>query len=813
MLKDKDWIKNIGLKPGLTYMSKHIGAFLLIIIILCVAFWIRVQGVDTIPDGQFTSNDAYFYYRQAQIVSEQGHLPDRDMDRWLPIGRDNRQILPLYAYLVAYAHKAVMLFSPNTTLYQVMFYLPTFFFVIGLGALCLFLYWKFGSLFSATVGVLIATMPSTIARSAAGFSDRDSWCIMLGILAVIIYLASMEMQNARKRLFYTLVSGVICFLGGLSWEGFGVFVSVIIFVEIYRFLTTETDRDLKYYLLWVLTFIPPLYLTSHPYRSGEWFAQHLFAFMLIPPIVILLIRYIRYYLTTRGALAEKLQPHSRTLALILTLISLVVGFLYTRSQFETFSLTTVPLDKNWLMETVGELSAPVYGHWVFGFGSIFFLGCIGLTVISIHLWYEKSLVLTMSLILFSASTFFRNQIDNIFGVSFSNLLFFTSIIGAVIGFLIIARLRKERDQHEFFYITFAIWFLFWIALSRDAIRYQFFIGIPIAFFTAALLRFILESLCVKLNIQGILQMFIKTGVTVTVLTVLLFWTPAGAHAKSSIFTVKHGMPAVPGNTSIEKTYQWMKSNLGDTACVAANWSYGSQLNVLGGVKTIIDQDHYIQHWIHLFYKHVYAAKSGVEAIEFLKTHKATHLMLTTSDILQLDYIHSSVNRNPESEQLFQLTRLQAKTYENGHPYLVPVFHNTPFTHIDIDQKTGDNLLLMTTATLKDGKSLEMSNIFFRDKLRITSNILHGENNGGILLFFNSKKQFLRGYYIPPNTWNSLAVRLFFGGESSDTFVPVYPEDGDVTAEVKVWKIHYPPDVKSNPKYLETKPSKQQGETQ
>lgn len=804
----------LNLNPVLTYMSKHIGAFLLVTIILCVAFWIRIQGVDTIPDGQFTSNDAYFYYRQAQIVSEQGHLPARDMDRWLPIGRDNRQILPLYAYVVAYTHKAIVLFSPNISLYQVMLYLPTFFFVIGLGALCLFLYRMFGPLFSVTVGVLMATMPSTIARSAAGFSDRDSWCIMLGIIAVITYLASMGMQNSHKRILYTLGSGAICFLGGHSWEGFGVFVSIILFVEICRFLTSETDEDLKYYFLWVLTFVPTLFLTSYPYRSGEWFAQHLFAFMLMPSLALLLIRYIRHYLTTKGALSEKLRPQSRTLALVLTLISFTIGILYTLSQVETFSLTTVPLDKNRLMETIAELLSPEYEHWVFGFGSIFFLGCIGLIVASLHIWDKKCLFLISSLTLFTATTFFRDQIDNLLGISVSNILFFTSIAGAVIGFLIIARLRKEQDQHETFYIAFAFWFLFWIALSRDAIRYQFFVGMPIAFFAAALFRFILDLICVKLNIRGVLQIFIKTGITVTLLAALLFWTPAGAHAKHSIFTVKHVMQALPGNNNIQKTFRWMKSNLEDTACVAADWSYGSQLNVLGGVKTIIDQDHYIQHWIRLFYYYVYMSQSeqsDLEAIEFLKTHRATHLMLTSENMLELTNIYSSESSSPQNDQTLHIIPLQVNTYKNGRPYLVPIFQGTPFNLIDIDQKPGDNPPMLTTAKLNDGSILKLPNILFRDKIRIKSKKLTDENNGGVLVFYNNKKNTITSYYISSMGWNSLAVRLFFRGESSETFAPVYPEDGDAEAEVKVWKINYPPDVKSNPKYLETKPSEQQGD--
>lgn len=787
-----------------TNMSKHIGAFLLITIILCVAFWIRIQGVDTIPEDQFTSNDAYFYYQQAQTVSYHGHLPARDMNRWLPIGRDNRQLLPLYAYVVAYTHKAITFLSPNTSLYHVMLYMPPFCFVIGLGALCFFLYYTFDPLFSGTVGVLLATLPGAIDRSSAGFSDRDSWCIMLGILAVIIYLATVRMQNSRKRMIYTFASGAICFLGGHSWEGFGVFVSVILFVEICRFLTSEIDEDLKYYFFWVLTFVPTLFLTSHPYRSGEWFAQHLFAFMLMPPIILLLIRYIRYYFTTKSALSEKLRPYTKTFALVLTLISFTVGILYMLSRSDTFSLTIIPLNKNHLMETVSELSAPMYGNWVFGFGSIFFLGCIGLIVTSIHLWDKKGLVLTFALVLFSGSTFFRDQIDNLLGGSVSNILFFLSIVCAIFGFLLIAWLQKYQDQHEHLFIAFTIWFLFWIALSRDAIRYDFFVGISITFFTAALFKFILESLCVKLNIQGLLQMFIKTGITGALLTILLFWTPAGAHARYSIFTVKHAMQAHPGNTRLEKAYRWMKLNLGDTAAVAANWDYGSQLNVLGGVKTIIDQDHYIQHWIHLFYQHVYTAQSDIEALEFLKTHRATHLMLTTDDMLQLDQIHSSVSRSSKSDQMFNATPLQVGRYENGWPFLIPIYQGTPFTHIDINQH-GANSEITTTANLRNITTVNVPNIIYRDKIRIKSQKLYEENNGGVLLFYNKHEHLFEGYYIPPIGWNSLAVRLFFRGESSEIFVPVYPEDGDVTAEVKVWEIRYPPDIKSNPKYLETKP--------
>ena len=230
--------------------------------ILLVAFWIRIQGVGTIPDGQFTGNDPYLYYWQAQVVSEQGRLPARDMHRWLPLGRDLGQTLNAYSYAIAYAHKAITVLFPKVSLYHLALFAPTVCFVLGLGVLCLFLSRAFGWLFASIVGVLLATLPSTIERSTAGFSDRDSWCFLIGVLAVTTYLAALQTPQKRWRMLFTIASGISMFIGGISWEGFGVFLLVILIVEFWKFLTSETEAGLGFYLLWVLLFVPPLFLAS-----------------------------------------------------------------------------------------------------------------------------------------------------------------------------------------------------------------------------------------------------------------------------------------------------------------------------------------------------------------------------------------------------------------------------------------------------------------------------------------------------------------------------------------------------------------------
>ena len=354
--------------------TKKLSAVVLIIGVLYLAAFIRLQGITNIPDGQLTGPDGYFYYWQAQLITEHGKLPERDMNRWLPLGTDLTQTLNLYGYILAYAHKAGTWIFPNITLYHVTIYMPVVCFCIGLGALCLFFYRTFGILFSSIVGVLLATLPGAINRSTAGFGDRDSWCLMLGILTVTTYLVSLRSQHPRKCLLWTLTSGFTMFLGGVSWEGFGVFLITILLVELWRFLTSETEDRLGLYLLWVCTFVPPLYLVSPAYRNGQGFATHIAALMLVPPLALLVIRYLRHFLIAKVPFAGKFHLHARTLALVLTLVSITLALGYILIQYGTFAETTVPFSQNALMQSVGELESTFLIYWMTHYGSVF---CIG----------------------------------------------------------------------------------------------------------------------------------------------------------------------------------------------------------------------------------------------------------------------------------------------------------------------------------------------------------------------------------------------------------------------------------------------------
>ena len=640
---------------------------------MLLAFFLRVQGVEDLPVGAFTETDGYFYYYQASLISEHGHLPVRDMHRWLPVGRDLGQTLNLYGYVLAYTHKAIAWVFPNITLYHVTLYMPVLCFCIGLGALCLYLYHTHGLMSSFTAGLILATLPGSIERSTAGFGDRDAFCLMIGILVVTTYLVSVQAQRPRIRLLWTLISGFFVFLGGLSWEGFGVFLSVIIVVELWRFLTSETEEGLGLYALWVCCFVPTLYLASPAYRNGYGFAEHLAAFVLLPPIVLLTMRAIRYLLLSK---VDHLRPYARTVSfgLILTSATLVLGYVWI--QQKTFADTTVPLSQNAVMTAMTELRNPHFGYWVFRYGGAFILGSIGLIVASKR-YYDQTCLL-VPLALFIATTFFREPLEkHLWNASHGTFFFAIAIICTGIGFLMSAWLQKSNEPRLMTIVAFTAWFVFWVALSRDAKRYDFFIGVPLAFFTAEIIRLFSNTLTRKVK-QNKQQRLLKTCIASLLLAGILFFPPLGAHATRAIYTATRMRKATP-TTDVTNALHWMKTTLPNTAIVAAHWGYGSQLNVLGGVKTIIDQDTYLQNWILLYNQHVHNATSENEALEYLKTHGATHIMLTKKD---------------------------------------------------------------------------------------------------------HQISFLRG-------------------QLSDAFVPVYPREQFTEANVNVWEIHYPLDIKTDPKYLET----------
>ncbi len=856
-------------------LAKHIGAAALLLIVLSLGGWIRLQGLPHLPVGQFASNDAYLYYSHADTIVTEGTLPQVETHRWVPLGRDLTQMLHGYAYALAATYKCLKFFLPNVTLYEVQCVAPMVCFLIGTAVLCVFLYVRFGLSVSLIVGVLLAVMPGTVERTAAGFSDRDGWCWLFGVLAITCYLCKEYTSQKRFRDIYAVLSGVFVLIGGLSWEGFGGFVMAIIAVELWRFLTTDTEERLREYVIWVLMFVPPLYLLCPAYHSGGGFSSHVTAFLLFPSLVMLGLRILRYALTRQRRFTQFLADRvsARAISLVLSAICIFVGLIYLAFQRETFTQSIVPFSDAAVMETVGELRSPPDAYWYHRYGGVLLLTSGCLLAGALQLWGKQGVLLTATLVLFTVSTFLRQYLYHILSPIVCEYLFYGAVAFTPITALGVAVHRARGVKHEKTYIAMATWLLLWLGLARDAQRYDFFIGVPLAFFAAVGIRFVAARLAQRLktaqvedtaktlpdrlekkkparkrkfrevgrkvgpkkpraspSLSFVPHVWLKTGILLVGFTLLLFGEPPGSSARHGLafrgYTTRITPEAVlPGKaTSMDGACKWLRAHYARDAVVAAAWSHGNYLNALGGVQTVIDADHYIMHWIGFYEAHVAAAQSEREALEFLKTHKVTHLLFTEEDVLYTASKHTHTDAPPET--LHSMEPLVSRTPIGRSDYrMVPIHKNALITAIDIDfQDTPPNV----TAYLQNKKTVKLPYIKYGGEAEATAQAMHKHTpqtaiatnvthdtlskNGGILHLFDTETRQERFYYLSPHSWNSLAVTLFLRDEHSDAFVQVYPEDGDtrtgntsraVGKAVKIWEIRYPPDVVENPKYLET----------
>lgn len=293
----------------------------------------------------------------------------------------------------------------------------------------------------------------------------------------------------------------------------------------------------------------------------------------------------------------------------------------------------------------------------------------------------------MSLSLFVGTTFFRERVNGWLGVDVCNTLFLISLGLTILTTAIILCYQKEYLRNGLVTIAILAWFFLWVGLARGGKRYDFFIGIPLAYGTAWLIWLLPVQIMQKLKNVKVFEFqfsgrMVTACLTIIILLSVLFWNPIGGHANRAVDAAAKWRSPTPGQgTPLAQALDWIQTHLSPNAVVAAHWAYGSRLNIFGGVNTITDQDHYLPHRIYLYYQHVHFAKSEQETLEYLKTQGATHILLT---------------------------------------------------------------------------KLDPNNTILRKKL-------------------------------------------------SKAFVPNYPTDNFMDAKVKIWEINYPPDIKSNPKYLETKP--------
>jgi len=300
----------------------------------------------------------------------------------------------------------------------------------------------------------------------------------------------------------------------------------------------------------------------------------------------------------------------------------------------------------------------------------------------------------------------------------------------------------------------------------------------------------------------------------------------GGYAKSSFLIAKN--TPLYASTSWQVALEWMKKNLPSNAVIAANWDYGSHINVLANKATIIDEDHYIPYWIYLFNRHVLCAQTETEALQFLKMHGATHLVISDGNIHGFN-IHSYLGSNETLDRYVVPVPLvqTSQNDDSSKIYLAPEW--SPNIDIEIEGKTyASHEWFLKQVVLEfepnsddKTKALQIKGVYaivntkeksFKLPLNIQGEKISTESDffpGGFSVFQieDEQKEGVKKWqavYLPEVGHNALAIKLYLRQIETPHFKLVYSNSVDSLSQgVKVWEIIYPPNLEPNPAYLET----------
>jgi asparagine N-glycosylation enzyme membrane subunit Stt3 len=801
--------------------------------------WLRLQAIPQLGGDYLYDTDSFRFYRQARIIDEQGALPERDMQRWLPIGRDLTTYLSLHSYLLAYATKTLRLLRPATTVYDAALYYPVAAFLLTLPLIYGLCARAFGRLSAWIAVVLVAVLPPAVGRSVAGYADRDALCLLLGAAALYCYARREQASSARATWAWTFLSALAALLLGLAWEGAGVFIAIVAGAELVRFLSGRYGREeFTQYVAWFAPVLAGLLLFTRAYRATANVSSPFAVVTLGVPLgmVVLAGVHLRLrrmpravsILTARQRVPSSLGALLWGVALLGAAFAVLAGT--SRSFFDfllSFSANvSSALGRSRLMESVGELQDVPLQGWLARLGPLYVLAALGGVVMLAGLARSRGSnpwALSAAFLSLIVSVLYHGAMA---GTPYERLTsaLYTVSLAALAGVFVHAVSCANRQDAEIPpvadipQIIALLWFLVALVLTRGANRYEFFLAPP----AAMLGGHALAAGYAWVRAQSRLGAWRTPAAALGLAAVLLGLVavpPLGGYAVRSYAAVRALRPLFD-SPDWRDAFAWMRDNLPHDAVIAADWSYGSHINVLTGRATVVDEDHFLPYWIHLNARHVLCAGTDREAIEFLHTRGATHLLLSARDISHAGSI-SAIASDGSGDRAFDVAPMWVQK-EGGVLRAMPARGSRPRAPLVLHGRTYDagqwEIMGVTvpvpgprgdppvaTVSLRAGRNLVTMPLrrVHVDGREHAPSVAPGDPTfPGVLVLGPSKdRRTWQGVYVSEEGYGRLLVRLFLLGHGSPHFRPVYPSVDGEHASVQVWEIRYPPDVRWRTEYL------------
>ncbi|MBI2672605.1 glycosyltransferase family 39 protein [Candidatus Woesearchaeota archaeon] len=849
-----------------------------LVILIFIGFKVRISNLPilkSVATGQYIPGDpdAAAFLRYAKYVLENGSLMKVDLMRYFPLGYNNLDEFNFLSHFIVYLYKFLHFFNSSITLE----YVDVIFPAITFGIALIFFYLLVRKLFNFKVALLasafLAFSPPFLYRTISGVGDKEALGIVFFFAAFYFYLAAVK-SNSKYGYFQGLLAGIFTAILGSTWGGVNFVFLIIGGSTLVKVALNNLSKKefYSYAWWWFSTFI----LLNIFYPNYYGFSSIALALTSQITLFALISSTINFLISNKNIfdIKQKLNLEKYPIGLLSVGITIILGLLFMISVYgidfiydrilNLYIDLTKPFSRNRWALTVAESQQPFINSWFSNFGKYY----MWLLLISpIVIVYEKfrnlkkhKWIITGIFAAFIFSFIFsRYSGSSILNGSsnFSLILYIGSLIFFVASLVIylLYGFYKDREIFESFNnldkatIFLLVWFVITAIGARSAIR-LLFVFVPV---TAVLVSYLLmKALDYGLTLK---ENYLKVAV-VAVVGILIFAPFVQGslveRGKITIDTAKRTGPSFDPQWQV--AMEWVKQNTPKDSVFAHWWDYGYWVQTFGERATLSDGGNARGAINHFIGRYLLTGRNRTEALELLKTHNATHLVIVSDEIGKYTAF-SSIGSDENYDRYSYIpafflnqNEIREERDENGNELTVYPYVGNFVLDEDIIYNGkiypdgGAGIAAVLVSVRQEGtqiKEIRQPSVILvkngvQERLPLRCIYLNnqlieftteGSYDGCLrimpLVNGNNVNNLGAALFLSPNTKNTLFTQLYLFDKSSQNteewkgFEKIYDDSingyglayyanyGRMIGPLKIWKTSYDNDIKANPIYLKT----------
>lgn len=652
--------------------------FVLLALIILLTFQMRMQPVDKLRDtttGQYipAEPDSFIILYYAEYLLEHGQLPEYDRLRYYPNGFHNMKEFLLLPYFLVSLYKVLHALNSNVTLQFVDLLYSPLAFAISL----LFFYLFLSKLFHRNVALVgtayLSVTQLYLYRTMAGFSDKESLALLFIYASLYFFTLSWKTERSSRGVLFGCLAGISTAGAGLTWGGVQfLFFTYGLFAIFHLLLQKFNKVQSLAYACWFFVTYLLLHLVF-PAKFGLSFAVDN---LVIVPSSLAFGAALLYFVaaTLKRPLFQNLYQQRRLgILCVVTVVLLGVLFILLLRGPQAFALRAQELFENlthpfsvtrWA-RTVAESRQPYLRDLINEVGGFYFLlfllGLLAMIYQCFASVKEHKLKLTIFLgIFFLTIMYTRYSSSSVLNGDSpqARFLFFGMLIVLPIFILIIylySRAKKIDVFSEFQRIDSAILFALCLALitligARSAIRLFIMVAPTFSFVLGYLFDFGYHKTALYK------RRFLVVGYILIVLVVLFLPNAKGSLLQN--YTTGYHIAQASGSSYHQQwqlAMKWARENTPEDAVFAHWWDYGYYVIYGSRRATLSDGGNTGGGGLNYFIgRHILTAQNNTEALEYLKSKGATHLLIVSDEIGKYP-AYSSIGSNLSFDRYSYLT--------------------------------------------------------------------------------------------------------------------------------------------------------------